>query len=116
MTELLVVEFAPEEHNYVTIGEQSFFLLMTCNEGMRVCRDGCPHRGGPLHLGRMDCRTKSLTCPWHETVFTEQALSRRCVPSVKSGDKVTVIVPAEPGAPVHRVWKRIIANEHPQRV
>ena len=108
---MMVLEFEPDQHNYIVVGEEPFFVLKTCDDRVMVCPDACPHRGGPLHLGEMDCRTRSLTCPWHDTTLMETALAKRGVPSVANRQTITAIFTAEPETPVRRHWKRIIANE-----
>ena len=108
---MVVLELDPTQHNYVTVGEESYFLLRTCDERTLVCRDACPHRGGPLHLGRMSCQTRSITCPWHDTVIIERALVRRGVPSVACRGTVTAIFAVDPDTPVQRQRRRILANE-----
>jgi nitrite reductase/ring-hydroxylating ferredoxin subunit len=108
---MVVLEFNPTVHNYFVVGGERFFVLETCSRGVLVCQDRCPHRGGPLHLGRLDCRTRSLTCPWHETVFTERALSRRGVPCVSTGRTITAVFPGGPETRVEPSWKWILAND-----
>lgn len=108
---MMLVEFNLNEANYLVVGEEPFFVLATCDDKHLVCYDRCPHRGGPLHLGKRDCRTGSLTCPWHETVFTERAMCQRGVPAVVNGDTVTAVFPCEEDREVHCSYRRIIANE-----
>ena len=47
---MLVVEFNSQQHNYLVVDEEPYFLLQTA-ENFLVTQDRCPHRGGPLHLG-----------------------------------------------------------------
>ncbi|HEX8089114.1 MAG TPA: Rieske (2Fe-2S) protein [Blastocatellia bacterium] len=30
----------------------------------------CPHRGGPLDDGRVDCKNLTIQCPWHSWRFS----------------------------------------------
>ncbi len=108
---MLVVEFNQEEHNFLRVQEEPYFLLRTSDVGHVVTRDRCPHRGGPLHLGKWDCRTKSLTCPWHGACLTPMALARRAVPSVRAGSTITAIFPVPSDTPVQRLKKMVLAND-----
>jgi len=108
---MVVLEIDPNECNYLTVGEESFFLFRTCDERTMVCPDACPHRGGPLHMGKMNCQTRSLTCPWHETVIMERALTRRSVPAVAASGRVTAVFSVAPDTPVLRTKRRIFVNE-----
>ncbi|MFB7631950.1 Rieske 2Fe-2S domain-containing protein [Streptomyces sp. NPDC056149] len=57
----------------------------------------CPHRGGPLHLGRLAPNGKRLVCPWHGGGSSLTRL-RRQVPAVRSGDRVTAVLTDPDGA------------------
>ena len=109
---MYVLEIDSQEHNYFIVGDEPFFLLETCNEKKMICPDRCPHRGGPLHLGKMNCQTKSLTCPWHHMTIMPGALNRRSIPAVSNGPTIFAVFPVEPDTPVRRQHRRILANEH----
>jgi len=43
--------------------------LFNCN-GEFVALDGvCPHRGGPIGEGYVDCNNGTVQCPWHGWTF-----------------------------------------------
>lgn len=107
---MLVVEFDSQEHNYLMVDEEPYFLLQT-DERFLVTRDRCPHRGGPLHLGEWDRRTGSLTCPWHGTCLMRTALVRRSVPAVRCGTTITAIFPAPSGTSVQCFQKTVLTND-----
>ncbi len=108
---MLVVDLDRDDHNYVMVGDEPFFLFETASDKAVICPDRCPHRGGPLHLGTRDCGTHALTCPWHHMVFMEGALVRRGVPSVSTGSRISAVFPVDPETPVYLQKRRIIANE-----
>jgi nitrite reductase/ring-hydroxylating ferredoxin subunit len=44
--------------------------LFNCN-GEIVALDGvCPHRGGPIGEGYVDCNNNTVQCPWHGWTFS----------------------------------------------
>ncbi|HXG95157.1 MAG TPA: Rieske (2Fe-2S) protein [Blastocatellia bacterium] len=44
--------------------------LFNCN-GEIVALDGtCPHRGGPIGEGYVDCHNLTVQCPWHGWTFS----------------------------------------------
>ena len=106
---MLVVEFDLEEHNYIVIEEEPYFVLQTSDIQHVVTRDRCPHRGGPLHLGKWNDRTKSLTCPWHGTCLTAMALRRRAVPSVRSRSTITAVFDVPPDTSFQRTLTKLPA-------
>ena len=109
---MLVVEFDSEEHNYIVVEEEPYFVLRTSDIRHVVTRDRCPHRGGPLHLGEWSDRTKSLTCPWHGTCLTAMALRRRAVPSVRSCSTITAVFDVPPDTPVECFQRMVLANDN----
>lgn len=109
---MLVLELSMDSENYVVVEDEPFFLLEVSDGRVVVTRDKCPHRGGPLHLGKWNERTSSLACPWHGTCFTEMALCGRSVPSVRSGRQVTAVFPVSSDAGFRRYKRMVIANDH----
>lgn len=108
---MLVVEFDSEQHNYLKVQEEDYFLLRTSRHKCLVTRAACPHRGGPLNLGKWDSRTGSLTCPWHGMCLTTMALESRSVPTVRAEKTVTAIFPVPEDSPVERLKKMVIAYD-----
>ncbi len=108
---MLVVEFDSHEHNYLVVDEEPYFVLET-GESFLVTRDRCPHRGGPLHLGAWNGRTKSLVCPWHGTCLMEPALNRRSVPAVRSGQNITAMFPVSDETACQFQKRMVIANDN----
>ncbi len=108
---MLVVEFDSEEHNYLIVQEVPYFLLRISPHECLVTRAKCPHRGGPLNLGKWDCLTNSLTCPWHGMCLTKMALESRSVPSVRSENMITAIFPLPEDTPVEILRRMVITHD-----
>lgn len=108
---MLIVEIDHERDSYLLVGELPYFLLKTAPGRVLVCPDRCPHRGGPLHLGRRDCQTGALTCPWHEATYPLPALARLSAPAVSRGTLTTAVFELPEDTPVHRRPRRIVAND-----
>ncbi len=109
---MLVVEFDSEQHNYLIVQEEPYFLLRISPHECLVTRAACPHRGGPLNLGKWDFRTHTLTCPWHGMCLTKMALESRSVPSVRSENMITVIFPLPEDTPVEILRRMVITHDH----
>lgn len=95
MTTPVRVELDWPTHNAVRVGDATYFCLVL-DGVLHLLPSRCPHRGGPLHLGRVE--QGRLTCPWHGTSFR---LGRMCadgVPTVRTGDRLVAYVPAAAGA------------------
>jgi nitrite reductase/ring-hydroxylating ferredoxin subunit len=55
----------------------------------------CPHRGGPLHLGKVDPASGVITCPWHGIGTPCVRLKPVTYPTVRVRDRVSVICAGE---------------------
>jgi hypothetical protein len=75
------------------------YVYIRTEAGGSVLPASCPHRGGPLHLGKTDAAGRRLVCPWHER-GTSLSRLRRQVPAVRSGDRVTAVLPGPAGSAV----------------
>ncbi|MEV4139333.1 Rieske 2Fe-2S domain-containing protein [Dactylosporangium sp. NPDC049742] len=101
-------------HNTVLCGDERYFLFHDGGRA-RLVHDRCPHRGGPLSLGRRTLDGRRLTCPWHGTKVGVAALCRTALPMVRTGDTATVVLPGAPddpgdGTPVTVIHRHILAN------
>jgi hypothetical protein len=106
---VLVLTFNPEEFNFVTAGENSYFLLRFSDGSIVLYNDTCAHRGGPLHLGHWDNEARCLVCPWHRTRYPEKALRNRAIPLIQRRNCVTAVLDADPSTPIQLVKKNILA-------
>lgn len=96
-------------HNTVLAGDERYFLFEDGGRA-RMVHDRCPHRGGPLSLGRRTPDGRRLTCPWHGTKVGVAALCRTALPMVRTGDTATVVLPTGPDEPVTVIHRHILAN------
>lgn len=109
-----VVVMDLKRHNTVLVGHHRYFVFNTDGRPLLV-RDWCPHRGGPLSLGRQTPDRRRLVCPWHGTKVGTAAVKRTSVPMVRSGDEAIVLLAeAEDDTPVTVIHKRILANLPPE--
>jgi nitrite reductase (NADH) small subunit len=93
-----VVALEPKERALVEI-EARRFVLLTPEPGVSFLVNAiCPHRGGPLHLGRLDLEAGAVHCPWHERRVSLRHLQREALPLVRWRDHAVAVVPDEPDA------------------
>ncbi len=107
---MFVVTFDPEQFNFITAGERSYFLLRFLDGSLVLYDDCCDHRGGPLHLGHWDDARKCLVCPWHGTKYSEKVLRNRAQPLIKRRGRVTVVLDSSPSTPIQLAKKTILAQ------
>jgi nitrite reductase (NADH) small subunit len=103
-----VLTFDTRQYNSFSIGEARYFLLM--REGrLSVLRNECPHRGGPLSLGKLSpCKLK-LVCPWHDGEFAIRQIEHHGLPSIRQRDKISVV--AAKGST--RLWNEMLPANRP---
>jgi nitrite reductase (NADH) small subunit len=44
--------------------------LFNCNGEFFALDGTCPHRGGPIGEGYVDCHNMTIQCPWHGWTFS----------------------------------------------
>jgi hypothetical protein len=108
---MTVATLDAREHNTLFLGDDRYFVFE--HEGrVFLVEDHCPHRGGPLSLGRRSADQKRLVCPWHGSRIACAFLRRRSVPIVRRGTEITAYLPAGKGeGRVFLAKRRILANE-----
>jgi hypothetical protein len=112
MSRVVVMDL--RRHNTVLVGHRRYFVFEPDGRPLLV-RDWCPHRGGPLSLGRQTPDGRRLVCPWHGTKVGTAAVKRTSVPMVRSGDEAVVLLPdVEDDTPITVIHKRILANLPPE--
>lgn len=67
------------------------YVFVRSERGAFVLPAGCPHRGGPLHLGEFTPDGARLVCPWHGRASSISRFLRNGVPAVRRGDIVTAV-------------------------
>lgn len=107
---MLVVTFDPEQFNFLTAGENSYFLLRLPDGRLALYNDRCDHRGGPLHLGHWDDLAQCLVCPWHATKYSAKVLRNRGTPLIERAGRVTAVLDVPSSTPVQLVKKTILAQ------
>jgi Rieske [2Fe-2S] domain len=103
-----VVHLAPHE-NSIDAGDERYLVARDPTGVCYTINDKCPHRGGPLNLGTVDGTARFVVCPWHTTRTSMAYLVARALPTVRAGDRVSVVVPS--GAATPRGRRRTVLLE-----
>lgn len=95
MTARVRIEFEWPRHNVLRVGRTVYFGLERAG-AVHVIGSTCAHRGGPLHLGRIENggQVERLRCPWHGNTFRIDRLCARGMPAVRTGSRVVAYLPA----------------------
>jgi nitrite reductase/ring-hydroxylating ferredoxin subunit len=94
---MLVVRFATTgKGNCVQVGGMAYVYARTV-AGSFVLPAACAHRGGPLHLARLNETRTKLVCPWHGGTVSVSRLVRSGVPAVRNGSRVVAVFPHDAG-------------------
>jgi nitrite reductase (NADH) small subunit len=94
-----VMRFAAAEANCVALDDERYFLFCADDGTYYMLPTTCPHRGGPLYLGRYVAERRAIECPWHKTHVSLTRLLRGALPMVMRGGQVTVVVATGSGRP-----------------
>jgi hypothetical protein len=78
--------------NYIELEDQCFMVLDDADHGRHVVPGKCAHRGGPLHLGHVDEKARSIICPWHQGKTNIARLVESALPAVSVPGRVTVVL------------------------
>ncbi len=88
-----LIEFKITDTNFVTIDQETYFLLEHEPNRYALIRDRCAHRGAPLRLGYIDADSKTLVCPGHKNSHCLARLFQTSLPIiVYSTEKKIVVV------------------------
>jgi nitrite reductase/ring-hydroxylating ferredoxin subunit len=71
------------------------YVYASTSFGAFVLPARCPHRGGPLHLARVEGGGHRLICPWHGRATSVARAARRGLPAVRRGDRVSIVFPGD---------------------
>jgi hypothetical protein len=99
---VLVVKFAASGRgNCVQVGDGAGdgtpYVYARTLAGSFVLPARCPHRGGPLHLARLDESKRALICPWHGGRVSVCRLPKSGIPAVRNGNRVVAVLPHDAG-------------------
>jgi hypothetical protein len=92
-----VVTFAAEGRDNCAVVAGTPYVYATARGQGFVMRADCSHRGGPLHLADLAEDGIRLVCPWHER-RTSLTRLRAQIPAVRTGNRVTAVLPDRPRA------------------
>lgn len=94
---MLVVSFAMAGRANCVVIEDEPFVYARTRLGAFVLPARCRHRGGPLHLARLERGEQRLVCPWHDRRSSVSRCLRSGIPSVRRGGRVTAVFPYAAG-------------------
>lgn len=96
------------KENWIEVGQRAYLVA---RDGAGTCHtisDKCPHRGGPLHLGNLDPSGAFVICPWHHTKTRIEHLLARGLPTVRGGERITVVIGPEVEGTPHAVRRTVL--------
>lgn len=82
--------FRTDRCNVVIVSGVEYFLHMHAGE-LHLLPSRCPHRGGPLRLGRFE--GDRVICPWHGTVVSLDSRRRKALAMVHRKYQCVILVP-----------------------
>jgi nitrite reductase/ring-hydroxylating ferredoxin subunit/uncharacterized membrane protein len=68
-TDTLRSEEVPQRTPVLARANGEDVLLYRNGAGILALSNRCSHRGGPLHKGEVDETERTVTCPWHASIF-----------------------------------------------
>lgn len=87
-----IVEFDLTKYNYLIVDQQAYFVLQKRAHEYYLVPDGCPHRGGPLHLGEFCNESQKITCPWHQNSISWQRLCSKALPTIRINNTLKIFL------------------------
>lgn len=86
------LSFNKNAFNRARAGKTEYFATEV-NGSYALVPSQCPHRGGPLHLGRTSKCQAKLVCPWHDNAYPISRLNAKGLPLVRTGATIHLVVP-----------------------
>lgn len=108
---MTVIRFELNEFNLLEINERRYVLIEDQNANYRFISADCPHKGGPLYLGRMDSKRAEIQCPWHDNRFPLKTLCRKSLPMIQNGNHLCVVVAGKNSDVYVRKVKTLLGSE-----
>ena len=101
--------FDERDGRLIVDGGRRYYVFRASSGRRAIVPDACPHRGGPLHMGRWDPEGDCLACPWHRRSLKQRPLLAKSLPAIASGSRWTVALPGE-GTLTVRLIRREVAD------
>ena len=86
--------FDSRAYNVIGLDGQDFHVRAIAGR-VHVVRSRCPHRGGPLRLGRID--GEAIVCPWHSSRVALAKCMGTAAPAVFRRSNNTIFVAVDGG-------------------
>ena len=110
MAETTRVVHLESQENWIEVGQRAFLVARDSAGVCHTIADKCPHRGGPLHLGSVDPSGAFVVCPWHHTKTRLSHLVARALPTVRGGERVTVVIGPEFEGTPHAIRRTFLLD------
>ncbi|MBK9949311.1 MAG: Rieske 2Fe-2S domain-containing protein [Nitrospira sp.] len=104
-----IIHLSLNSFNSLAVGDTRYFLLQN-GAKLVVAPSKCPHRGGPLNLGRRRACTAKLVCPWHDHAYPLHTIERVALPAIRRGNQISVVT----GNEEVRVWTELLPSNQDQ--
>lgn len=105
-------DLSEDDCNVIIHGDRRYFLFKIADDRKAFVSDGCPHRGGPLHMGSWDASCAKIRCPWHKYSWGEKAVSTRLIPAIRRGRQWSVVLPRAVARP-YKIRTKIVERTAP---
>ncbi|GHD55638.1 Rieske 2Fe-2S domain-containing protein [Jeongeupia chitinilytica] len=92
-----------DSFNSLEVGARRYFVLQNGAKPV-IAPSECPHRGGPLNLGRRAACAAKLVCPWHDNAYPIHSIERGALPAIRRGDQISFVTANED----IRVWTEML--------
>ncbi|TJZ64477.1 Rieske 2Fe-2S domain-containing protein [Chitiniphilus eburneus] len=92
-----------DSFNSLAVGARRYFLLQNGDKPV-IAPSECPHRGGPLNLGRRKACGAKLVCPWHDNAYPTQSIERGALPAIRRCAEISIVT----GNEDIRVWTELL--------
>jgi len=97
----MFISFEESKGDFLICGDKRYFVFRDDDSGAFVIPAKCPHRGGPLNLGKFDECKGRLYCPWHGYFWSVRKLRSWGLPAFLVDGHWTVQLP--PGVEGHKL-------------
>ncbi|MCH9744915.1 MAG: Rieske 2Fe-2S domain-containing protein [Gammaproteobacteria bacterium] len=85
------IKFKIDNVNFIITDKAHYFLLVHKGQYYFV-NNRCPHRGGPLHLGRLSGDGKKILCPMHNFGANKESMCKKGLPCIHRNGHMIVLI------------------------